>query len=90
MIKENNLSPKSIAIVGVSQDSNKIGSVILKNLLDEGFNGKVYPINPKYKEVQGKECYPDLNSVKDSIDMVCIAVPSQFVSTVVDDCIEKK
>ncbi|MDX9739229.1 MAG: acetate--CoA ligase family protein [Candidatus Dojkabacteria bacterium] len=90
MIKENNLSPKSIAIVGVSQDNSKIGSVLLHNLLEGGFNGKIYPINPKYKEVKGKECYPDLNSVKDFVDMVCIAVPSQFVSAIVDDCIEKR
>lgn len=90
MIKENILSPKSIAIVGVSQDKSKIGNVILRNLLEGGYNGRVYPVNPKYKEVEGKPCYPDLLSIKDSVDQVCIVVPSQFVLAVVEDCIEKK
>ena len=40
------LSPKSIAIVGVSNDLQKVGSVLLRNLLEDGYNGKVYPINP--------------------------------------------
>jgi len=89
MIKDNNLSPKSIAIVGASQDKSKIGSVILNNLLEGEFNGKVYPINPKYKEISGKNCYPDILSVKDSIDMVCIVIPFQFVSAIADQCIKK-
>lgn len=90
MIKENTLSPKSIAIVGASQDKEKIGNVILRNLITGGYNGKIFPINPKYKEVEGKECFPDILSIRDSIEMVCIAVPSQFVNTIVDQCIQKK
>jgi len=83
-------SPKSIAIVGASQDSEKIASVILKNLLEGGYNGKVFPINPKYEEIQGRQSYPDILSIKDSIDLVCIAIPYQFVDTIIDQCIEKK
>lgn len=90
MIKENTLSPKSIAIVGVSQDKDKIGNVILRNLITGGYNGKIFPINPKYKEVEGKECFPDILSIRDGIEMVCIVVPSQFVNSVVDQCIQKK
>lgn len=89
MIKENILSPKSIAIVGASQDKNKIGNVILRNLLEGGYNGKVFTVNPKYKEIEGKQCFPELTSIKESVEMVCIVVPSQFVSAVVDDCIAK-
>jgi len=83
-------SPKSIAIIGASQDSEKIASVILKNLIVGGYNGKIYPINPKYTEIQGRETFPDILTVKESIDMVCIAIPYQFVDTIVDQCIEKK
>ena len=53
----NILSPKSIAIIGASQDNEKIASVILKNLIEGGYNGKVFPINPKYEEIQGRH-YP--------------------------------
>ncbi len=84
------LSPKSVAIVGVSNDAQKVGSVLLKNLLDDGYNGKVYPINPKYEELQGRKAYPNILSVEEEIDLVCIALPYQFVEEIVDQCVEKK
>jgi acetyltransferase len=84
------LSPKSIAIVGVSQDSEKISSVMLKNLINGGYNGKIYPVNPKYEELQGRKVYPDILSIPEEVDMVCIAIPYQFVEDVVDQCVEKK
>ncbi len=83
-------SPRSIAIVGASQDSEKIASVILKNLIGGGYNGKIFPINPKYEEIQGRQSYPDILSVKENIDLVCIAIPFQFVDTIIDQCIDKK
>ncbi|MDD4381855.1 MAG: acetate--CoA ligase family protein [Candidatus Dojkabacteria bacterium] len=83
------LNPKSIAIVGASIDAEKIASVILKNLLEGGYNGKIYPINPKYVEIQGRKAYPTIIDVPDNIDMVCIAIPYQFVEEVVDQCVEK-
>ncbi len=87
----NNLfSPKSIAIIGASQDSEKIASVLLKNLINDGYNGKIYPINPKYTEIQGRTTYPNILEVKENIDMVCIAIPYQFVESIVDECIIKK
>ena len=84
------LSPKSVAIVGVSSDAQKVGSVLLRNLLEGGYNGKVYPINPKYEELQGRKAYPDILSVEEEIDLVCIALPYQFVEEIVDQCVEKK
>lgn len=84
------LSPKSIAIVGVSQDSEKISSVMLKNLINGGYNGKIYPVNPKYEELQGRRVYPDILAIPEDVDMVCIAIPHQFVEDVVDQCVEKK
>ncbi len=87
---DNILSPKSIAIVGASQDSEKIASVILKNLIEGGYNGKIYPINPKYEEIQGRQSFPDILQIKDHIDMVCIAIPYQFVESIVDQCVQKK
>ncbi len=84
------LSPKSIAIVGVSENSEKIGSVILKNLITSEYNGRIYPVNPKYEELQGRKAYPDILAIKEDIDMVCIAIPSQFVEDIVDHCVTKK
>ncbi|HBB64739.1 MAG: hypothetical protein UR34_C0013G0012 [candidate division WS6 bacterium GW2011_GWC1_33_20] len=89
-MKDNILFPNSIAIVGVSQERSKIGSVIYHNVIDGGYTGKVYPVNPKYKDIEGKTCYPDILSIGGSLDMVCIVIPSQFVDDIVDDCIKKK
>ena len=83
-------SPNSIARVGASQDTEKIASVILKNLIEGGYNGKIYPINPKYEEIQGRQTFPDILQIKEHIDMVCIAIPYQFVESVVDQCVQKK
>ncbi len=84
------LSPKSIAVVGVSQDLEKIGSVILKNLISGGYNGKIYPVNPKYEELQARKAYPDILAIPEDVEMVCIAIPYQFVEDVVDQCLTKK
>jgi len=84
------LSPKSIAIVGVSENPEKVGSVMLQNLLETGYNGKIYPINPKYKELQGRKAYPSILDINEEIDMVCIALPYQAVEEIVDQCVEKR
>ncbi len=89
-MKDNLLFPNSIAVVGVSKEKNKIGSVIYHNAIDGGYKGKVYPVNPKYKDIEGKTCYPDLLSIGGHVDMVCIVIPSKFIESIIDDCIKKK
>ncbi len=89
-MKDSILFPKNIAIVGVSQEKDKIGRVIYDNVIEGGYAGKVYPVNPKYKDIDGKTCYPDLISIGGAVDTVCIVIPSQFVEGIIDDCIEKK
>ena len=84
------LSPKSIAIVGVSDNPEKVGSVIMRNLLNAGYNGKVFPVNPKYSELQGRKAYTSILEVNEEIDMVAVALPYQAVEDIVDQCIEKK
>jgi acetyltransferase len=87
---DNTLSPKSIAIVGASTNPDKIGSVILKNLLEGGYNGKVYPINPQYAEIQGRPAYSNILDIEENLEMVCIVIPHQYVEEIVDQAIEKK
>lgn len=87
---EDVLTPKSIAIIGVSQDSEKVGSVLLSNLIEGGYNGRIYPINPKYETIQERKAYPSILEIEDSIDLACIALPYQMVEQAVDQCIEKK
>jgi len=82
--------PKSIAVVGASKNSTKIGHATLKNLLISDYECKVYPINPKEKEILGVKCYKTLNDVPGKIDLVMISVPAKIVPQIMQECIEKK
>ncbi len=82
------LHPKSVAIVGVSVEPQKVGHQVFANLLS--FPGKIYPINPKHKKIAGHDCFPDVLSIPDHIDLVVIATPSSTVEDIVHQCIDKK
>ena len=88
-MNQNIINPKSIAIIGVSEDRKKIGSVMLENLLQDGYKKNIYPVNPKYEEVRGLKCYPSVTDIPEIPEMVCIAIPALSVESVVDECIEK-
>lgn len=84
------LEPQSIAIVGASNDPNKIGGRPLEYLQRYGYGGQIYPINPKYTEIQSMTCYASMFDVPDAVDLVIIAVPRQFVLDMLHDCGKKK
>lgn len=76
---KNLFNPKSIAIVGASPEEGKVGNVIAKNILNLGYSGQVYLVNPKHPEVLGKKCYPSLFEVDQAVDLAIIAIPAKFV-----------
>jgi len=82
--------PKSIAIIGATTKTDKVGYVILRNLIDGAYQGKVYPINPKYEEILGLKCYKSVLDVKGKIDCAIIAIPAVAVPQVIKECGEKK
>jgi acetyl coenzyme A synthetase (ADP forming)-like protein len=82
--------PRSVAIVGASKTPNKIGNVLMKNFIDGRFMGKLYAINPKYKEVLGVPCYPTVSSVPGPVDCVIVATPAVTVPKIIEDCGKKK
>lgn len=90
MMKESVINPRSIAIVGVSDNKKKIASVMLENLRKDGFKGKIFPVNPKYETIDDLKCFPSVKELPESPDLVCIAIPAIAVEPVVDECIEKK
>ncbi len=79
-------NPKSIAIIGASDNPAKLGNVILKNLVDGGYEGEIYPINPKYTELLGLKCHPNIKKIKGKVDLAIFAVPSKIVPAIADDC----
>jgi len=86
---KNLLYPESIAVVGASSDPQKVGHAILKNILDGGFEGPVYPINPKSESILDVKCYPSLTDVPENIDCAVIVVNRDIVLSVMKDCSKK-
>ncbi len=79
-------SPQSIAVIGASHTPGKLGYAVLQNVLQYGFPGAVYPINPKGGEILGLRAYPSVLDVADPIDLAVIVIPAQFVAQVLDEC----
>lgn len=73
------LAPRSIAILGASQDLNKLSGRPIKFLLKAGYKGAIYPINPKYAEIAGLRCYPDLEAVPGPVDLGIVGLPASGV-----------
>jgi len=80
---------KSIAVVGASTDPTKLGHIILKNLIEGGFKGEIYPINPKADEILGKKAYKSLLDIEGDVDLAVIVVPAKFVPSVLEDAGKK-
>lgn len=81
--------PQSIAIVGASDDPSKAGYQIMSNLLNLGFAGPIYPINPHKTEVLGRTCYPDLRSVPGAVELLVISVPAFEVLGILHQAAER-
>ncbi len=80
-------SPKSIAIFGASNTEDSIGYIVLKNLLENGYQGELYAINPKYKVIQDQVAYQSLNELGGKpVDLAVIVTPANTVLEVIDSC----
>jgi acyl-CoA synthetase (NDP forming) len=81
--------PGSVALIGVSSSSKKMGYHVLQSFMSSGFKGRVYPVNPKHRELAGIRTYPSLESIPDKIDLAVIAVPQSAIFDVMEDCAKK-
>ncbi|MGV8057853.1 MAG: acetate--CoA ligase family protein [Smithellaceae bacterium] len=81
--------PQSVAVIGATQNPLKGGNAIVKNLL-ACFQGKIYPVNPKYREIEGLSCYSSIHDISASVDLAIIFVPARLVLPAVEECINKK
>lgn len=78
--------PKRIALIGVSDNPNSVGGITLRNLVGGGFNGVVYPVNPKREAVFGIPCYPDVKSLPKTPDLAVIMTAAKFVPGIIREC----
>jgi acetyltransferase len=81
--------PRSVAIIGASRTPGKVGHTLLKNLLECGYAGRIYPINPYAEEILGIRCYPSVLKVPSEVELAVVAVPAPLVFGVAEECGEK-
>src|SRR2546430_6508509 len=81
-------NPRSVAVVGASADPGAISARPLRLLVQHGFRGPIYPVNPKYQELQGLTAYPSIGQVPEAVDLALVAVPARVVPEVLSECAE--
>lgn len=82
-------NPRSVAIIGASRRQDTIGQVLVRNLVNGGFTGRVYVVNPSASAVSGMPAYKNVNDIPDDVDVAIVAVPADAVTDVVLDCANK-
>jgi acyl-CoA synthetase (NDP forming) len=82
--------PNSVAVVGASEDPTKFGYLLMKNLIELGYSGKIYPVNKSRDTVLGYKCYPTVKSIPNDFETVIIIVPAQHIPQIMKECAEKK
>lgn len=86
---DNVLNPGSIAIVGASEVPGKAAERRTRSLIEGGYGGKIYPINPKREAIFSRKAYPSVLDIEDKIDLAVIAIPPKFVPKAVEDSVRK-
>ncbi len=81
--------PRAVAVIGASAKELHIGNRIIKNLLDFGFKGAIYPINPKVGEIRGVKAYKSILDVPTEVDVVHMVIPASSVPQAIEDCGKK-
>jgi len=84
------LNAKSVAIIGASKNKTKRGYQAIKTLLADGFEGQIYPVNPKEDMILGLRCYKDIIDIEGSVDLVLITTPARTIPDILRKCGEKK
>ena len=82
--------PKSVAIIGASDVPYKPSAQPLKGMIDNGFKGIIYPVNPRYQSINGTPCYPSLDDVPGPVDLAIIGVPAVATLAAIKECAKKK
>ncbi len=84
------MKPKSVAVIGASAENGKIGNSVMKNLINGGYKGEIYPIHPKADEILGKKVYKSVKDIPGEVDIAVFAIPASLVAGALIECGEKK
>jgi acetyl coenzyme A synthetase (ADP forming)-like protein len=84
------MQPDALAVIGASAEDGKIGNSVMKNLINGGYKGTIYPIHPKADEIMGIKTYKSVKDVPGDIDVAVFAIPAKFVAQALTECGEKE
>src|SRR5262249_30031180 len=84
------MKPNAVAVIGASSEEGKIGNSVMKNLINGGYKGEIYPINPSATEIMGRKAYKSVKDVPGKIDVAVFAIPAKFVAQGLVEVGEKK
>ena len=84
------MNPRAVAVIGASAEDGKIGNSVMKNLINGGYQGAIYPIHPKAAEILGRKAYPSVLDVEGDIDVAVFAIPAKFCAAAMDEVGRKK
>jgi acetyltransferase len=79
-------SPRSVAVIGASNRTESVGGVVFKNMLESGFQGSLYPINPGYPEIQGQRAYASIEEIGVAVDLAVIATKAAAIPAIIEAC----
>ena len=83
------LEPASVAVIGASTNPHKSGGLLLRNVIEGGYKGRIYPINPRADEIMGHRAYPSIDAVPEAVDLAVIVLPRHAVGGALEACAER-
>ncbi len=84
------MQPDAVAVIGASPEDGKIGNSVMKNLINGGYEGAIYPIHPRAEEILGKTCYKSVTDIAGEVDIAIFCIPARFVAQVLEEVGHKK
>ncbi|MFC9946251.1 acetate--CoA ligase family protein [Streptomyces pratensis] len=79
------MEPRSVAVIGASNEPGKIGNSVMRNLIDGGFAGEIHPVNPKADDILGRKAYKSVTDVPGEVDVAVFAIPAKFVASALQE-----
>ncbi len=82
-------NPGGVAVVGASANQEKVGYFCLRNLIEAGYKGRIYPVNPRLAEVLGLKAYPSVRAIPGEVDLALVVIPAEAAVSAVEDCVAR-
>ncbi|WP_328906878.1 acetate--CoA ligase family protein [Streptomyces sp. NBC_00234] len=79
------MEPRSVAVIGASNEQGKIGNSVMRNLVDGGFPGEIHPVNPRADDILGRKAYKSVTDVPGEVDVAVFAIPAKFVAAALEE-----